>query len=285
MVERNKEIEPQKTKLRICNSKLIWTPGQIHNEDSFFIYDGGERSLRMRPDMEELAKRLVEYGLPLNGKQYKADEVEMFFEKDCDHAVYYLGGYFGRDPLPASDYIFSDFTEEQIKELKDSIDRLKNGGELKEKNQFKPERKIMQRAIEIAKENFEKNGFAVGAIIVQDDQILAEATTTLNKDQDPTAHAEINVIRETAKKLGTRYLENTYLYTTFEPCPMCASAAVWAKMKGIIYGASREDQTKSHPWRVMVSAEEIIKNGTPKLELYPKFMREECRELLSLSKY
>jgi tRNA(Arg) A34 adenosine deaminase TadA len=121
----------------------------------------------------------------------------------------------------------------------------------------------------------------VAAIIVKDDQIIAEAFTTVRKDQDPTAHAEINVIRDAAKKLGTK-LYDCYLYTTYEPCPMCASAAIWAKMKGIVYGASRDDQTEQHPWRVYIPAAEVIEHGTPLLELYPEFMREECKSLLTL---
>ncbi len=77
-------------------------------------------------------------------------------------------------------------------------------------------------------------------------------------------------------------LIDCYLYTTYEPCPMCSSAAIWAKMKGIIYGASREDRTDAYPWRVLIPAEEVIKQGTPILELYPEFMREECKKLLTL---
>lgn len=144
-----------------------------------------------------------------------------------------------------------------------------------------PNKDIMKRAIKLAQEKYRDGGHAVAAIIVKDDEIITEAYTTVRRDIDPTAHAEINAIRIAAKLLGNKLLD-CYLYTTYEPCPMCTSAAIWARMKGVIYGASQEDQTEEHPWRVNVAASEIISNSTPKLELYPEFLRTECKHLLSL---
>lgn len=145
-----------------------------------------------------------------------------------------------------------------------------------------PDVVIMNNAIQLALENHHEGGHAVAAIIVKDDVIISEAFTTVRRDIDPTAHAEINAIRSAATKLGNK-LFDCYLYTTYEPCPMCTSAAIWAKMKGIVYGASMGDQTESHPQRITIEASEVIKNGTPKLELYPEFMRDECKKLLQLN--
>jgi tRNA(Arg) A34 adenosine deaminase TadA len=145
-----------------------------------------------------------------------------------------------------------------------------------------PNAEIMKMAIELARKGYEESGFAVGAIIVKGDEIISQGINTSKKDSDPTAHAEIVAIRNAGKKLGTRKLEDCYLYTTYEPCPMCASAAIWGRMKGIIYGASRKDSAETHPWRVEISCEKVLKQGTPTLELYPEFMREECKNLLNL---
>ena len=82
------------------------------------------------------------------------------------------------------------------------------------------------------------------------------------------------------KKLKSHKLENCYLYSTFEPCPMCTSACIWAKMKGIIYGANISDANEKYPQRIKIKCSSIIKKGTPKLELYKNFMRKECKELL-----
>jgi tRNA(adenine34) deaminase len=144
-----------------------------------------------------------------------------------------------------------------------------------------PNKEMMSKAIELAKRGYEESGFAVGAIIVKGDEIISQGINTSRKDFDPTAHAEIVAIRNAGKKLGNRKLEDCYLYTTYEPCPMCTSAAIWAKMKGIVYGASKEDSSETHPWRVAISSENVLKHGTPTLELYSEFMREECKSLLN----
>jgi len=145
-----------------------------------------------------------------------------------------------------------------------------------------PDKLFMNCAIKFARQNFKPGGHAVGAVIVRKNEIIAKGYTTTEEEQDPTCHAEINAIREAAHVLKSKRLEDCYLYTTYEPCPMCTSAAIWARMKGIIYGASRFDANEHYTWRVDISASEIINSGTPKLEVYAEFMRKECSDLLGL---
>lgn len=140
----------------------------------------------------------------------------------------------------------------------------------------------MEKAIALAQAKYKEGGYGVAAIIVKGDEILAEAYTTIKIDKDATCHAEINAIKMASRKLGSHILDDCFIYTTFEPCPMCASACIWAKMKGIIYGASMEDETEKCPQRVKIRCSEILKKGTPKLELYPDFLRDECKKLLIL---
>ena len=145
-----------------------------------------------------------------------------------------------------------------------------------------PNKEFMERTILLAKKGYENGGTAVAAIIVKDDKIVAEAFTSTIRDQDPTCHAEMNVIKEATKNLSSRTLEDCYLYTTFEPCPMCASACIWAKLKGVVYGANMDDETKLCPQRIKIRCSEVLEKGQPKLELYENFLREECLELLNL---
>lgn len=145
-----------------------------------------------------------------------------------------------------------------------------------------PNKNIMQLAIDFAIENYKKEGHAIAAIIVKNNKIISKSSTTVNQNNDPTCHAEINAIKIAADKLKSKHLKNCYLYTTFEPCPMCTSAIIWAKMKGIIYGANMIDETKSHPQRIKIRCSQVIKKGSPKIKLYPNFMRNECKELLKL---
>jgi tRNA(adenine34) deaminase len=145
-----------------------------------------------------------------------------------------------------------------------------------------PNKEIMIKAIELAKEKYGEGGHAVAAIVVKGDNIISEAYTSIRKDNDPTNHAEMNAIRAAAKKLNSYKLEGCWLYITFEPCPMCTSACVWARMEGIIYGASMDDRNDKYAQRVLIPCEDILKKGTPKLGLHKNFMRKECLELLLL---
>lgn len=95
-------------------------------------------------------------------------------------------------------------------------------------------------ALENKKEKF-INGGPFGAVIIKDNIIISKAHNTVLKDNDPTAHAEINAIRKACQKLKTNDLEGCIIYTTCYPCPMCMSAIIWANIKTIYYGNTKED--------------------------------------------
>lgn len=145
-----------------------------------------------------------------------------------------------------------------------------------------PNRKIMESAIKLAKTHYKESRASVGAVIVKDNKIIAKGFTTLDRDRISTRHGEINAIEEANKKLGTLNLSGCWLYSTYEPCPMCASASVWARMDGIVYGASMDDRNEKYAQRILISCRDVLKHGTPRLRLYEKFMRKECKELLLL---
>ncbi len=86
-----------------------------------------------------------------------------------------------------------------------------------------------------------KEGGPFGAVIIKNDKVVASSHNTVLLDNDPTAHAEVNTIRKACKKLNTYDLSNCILYTTSEPCPMCASAIIWSNIKTVYYGTDRKD--------------------------------------------
>ena len=91
----------------------------------------------------------------------------------------------------------------------------------------------------------ENIGGPFGAVIKDaNDEIIAVASNTVLGSHDPTAHAEINAIREAAKKLGTHDLSGCTLYATGYPCPMCLSAIIWANIKTVYFGCTPEDADK-----------------------------------------
>ena len=95
----------------------------------------------------------------------------------------------------------------------------------------------LRNALDLAREAMKRNEVPVGAIIVQGDAILAVATNRTVRDQDPTAHAEILAIRESAEKLDRWRLDDCTLYVTLEPCAMCAGAMVLSRIKRVVFGA------------------------------------------------
>lgn len=95
----------------------------------------------------------------------------------------------------------------------------------------------MERALQEAARAAEAGEIPVGAVIVRDGEILAETHNLCETNKDPTAHAEVLAIREAAQKIGSWRLSECTLYVTLEPCPMCAGAAINARVGRIVYAA------------------------------------------------
>lgn len=99
----------------------------------------------------------------------------------------------------------------------------------------------MRRAVEAAIEAGESDEVPIGACLIdKNGELLAVAGNRTIADSDPTAHAEILVLREAARKIGNYRLTETAVYTTIEPCAMCAGALVNARIKRLIFGARDE---------------------------------------------
>jgi len=102
--------------------------------------------------------------------------------------------------------------------------------------------KFMHYAISLAEENLETlGGGPFGCVIVRDGEELSAEPNTVKRDCDPTAHAEMNAIRQAAQKIGSTDLSDCILYTSSEPCPMRLSAIYWAGIPEVYYGNTRED--------------------------------------------
>ncbi|WP_139902124.1 tRNA adenosine(34) deaminase TadA [Clostridium thermarum] len=95
----------------------------------------------------------------------------------------------------------------------------------------------MKAALEQARIALGKNEVPVGAVIVKDDQIIAEAHNLKESLKDPTAHAEILAIRKACEVLDNWRLTGCSMYVTLEPCPMCASAIAQSRIRNLYIGA------------------------------------------------
>ncbi len=105
--------------------------------------------------------------------------------------------------------------------------------------------KYMKIAKELSDENLKTNaGGPFGACIVKDGKVLGKGSNNVLSNNDPTAHAEIMAIREACQNLKTYDLSGCELYSTCYPCPMCLSAIIWANIKKVYYGNTKEDAAK-----------------------------------------
>ncbi len=94
----------------------------------------------------------------------------------------------------------------------------------------------MRIALDQARAAIGHGDVPVGAVLVRGDEVLAEACNERELRGDPTAHAEILALQAGSRALGTWRLDDSTLYVTLEPCPMCAGAMVWGRVGRLVYG-------------------------------------------------
>ncbi len=99
------------------------------------------------------------------------------------------------------------------------------------------DRSFMRKALKEAALAYEKQEVPVGAVIVRDGEVLAQAHNLRETNQSATAHAELLAVEDACRKLASRRLSGCTLYVTLEPCPMCAGALAAARIDRIVFGA------------------------------------------------
>ncbi len=134
----------------------------------------------------------------------------------------------------------------------------------------------MALAIQQAKLAEKIDEVPVGAVLVQDGQLIAQAHNQPIKNNDPTAHAEVQLLRQAGKKLGNYRLPNTTLYVSLEPCTMCLGAMIHARIPRIVFGAYDEKTG------VCGSCQDLSKSDcfNHTIEVEGGILADECRDLL-----
>ena len=107
----------------------------------------------------------------------------------------------------------------------------------------------LQRAITLAAANVENGGRPFGAVIVRHGEVIAEAVNTLHQSGDPTAHAELNAIRDVSLHLGNQVLRECVVYASGQPCPMCLSAMYLTGVREVYFANSNQDGERFNLYR------------------------------------
>jgi guanine deaminase len=104
---------------------------------------------------------------------------------------------------------------------------------------------FMEKAIELALTNvLTKQGGPFGAIVVKDGKIIGMGKNEVTTTNDPTAHAEVQAIRDACRYLNDFQLSDCEIFTSCEPCPMCIGAIYWARPKAVYYACTKQDAAK-----------------------------------------
>lgn len=135
----------------------------------------------------------------------------------------------------------------------------------------------MQAALELAKEAADMDEVPVGAVVVKDGEIIGRGRNAPISQHDPSAHAEIQAMRDAAARLGNYRLVGCSLYVTLEPCAMCAGAIQHARIANLVYGAS-DPKTGACGSVIDLMAETKLNHHT---EVTGGVLAQECGNLLS----
>lgn len=103
----------------------------------------------------------------------------------------------------------------------------------------------MNQALELAKDSIETGGGPFGAIVVRGNEVVGRGQNRVTLHNDPTAHAEVQAIRDACNNLNTFDLTGCQIFTSCEPCPMCFSAIYWARIDTVYYAGTHSDAEKA----------------------------------------
>ena len=134
----------------------------------------------------------------------------------------------------------------------------------------------MREALRAAREAWERDEVPIGTCIVIGDQMIAVASNRTRTDCDPTAHAEMVALREAARKVGNYRLSDAVVYSTIEPCAMCAGALIQARVRLLVYGATDEKAGAVESHFGICDAPHL----NHRVEVLKGVLDSECRELM-----
>ena len=122
--------------------------------------------------------------------------------------------------------------------------------------------------------------FGASIVHTKSGKLLLRALNAVKQEFDPSSHAEVRAIRKATKRLKVLSLAGYTLYTTCEPCPMCMSAALWAGLDRVVYGATIEDANR-HCNQIRIPATEVAERSDMKCAVDGPTLRDECYALFT----
>jgi tRNA(Arg) A34 adenosine deaminase TadA len=138
---------------------------------------------------------------------------------------------------------------------------------------------FIREAILLAAQARQHGNHPFGALLVQDGRVILTAENTVNTDHDQTRHAELNLVSTAARQFNSEILANTILYTSTEPCAMCAGAIYWTGIRVVVYGCSAELLGAMADGGLVIPCREIFARGSEAVEVIGPILEDDARKV------
>lgn len=135
---------------------------------------------------------------------------------------------------------------------------------------------FIKATINLARQAREKGNEPFGSCLVKDGQIILTAENTIHTENDPTKHAETNLVSQAARLFDTTTLSESILYTSTEPCAMCAGAIYWAGIRTVVFGCSIPKLNRIAGPSLSISCREVFAAGVETTQVIGPILEDEA---------
>ncbi len=143
--------------------------------------------------------------------------------------------------------------------------------------------RLLRRTIDVARRAREHGNHPFGAVLADDQgNVLLEAENTVITEHDCTCHAELNLMRLASRQISATVLSHCTLYTSTEPCPMCAGSIFWGGVGRVVYALREEGlyaMTGDSPDRLLLSCRDVFMHGGRPVEVIGPMLEDEARKV------
>ncbi len=138
---------------------------------------------------------------------------------------------------------------------------------------------FVRQAIELAREARAEGNHPFGSLLTIDDQVVLTAKNTVFTDRDPTAHAETNLVADAIRRLTPEDIRRSVLYTSCEPCAMCAGKLYWAGIRSVVYALSSEQLATMAGGNFLIPCTELFARAAEHVSVTGPMLLSEAREV------
>ena len=142
--------------------------------------------------------------------------------------------------------------------------------------QEKLDTQFMKQALDLAKDAAKNGNEPFGALLVKDNKVVLTGENQIHTENDPTYHAELGIIRDFCSSQKISDLFEYTLYTSCEPCCMCAGAMVWSNLGRMVFSLSHDELAEIAGFNIMIGSEEIFAKSPNRPEVVKGVLKEEA---------